>query len=104
MATTPLPANPPNVPANPVPMFACELVTLGGGAGVDWVPTVSGVTCTRGVALGTAGILKVDMANGQTGVLIPSGALAAGTIHPLAVTKIYSTADGTTAASVVAFY
>lgn len=50
----------------------------------------------RGISFHTAGILRVDTAD-STDVSIPSGALAAGVIHPIAITRIYSTtttADG----------
>lgn len=53
---------------------------------------------TRGICFATAGALRVDMVNGDT-VTFPSGALAAGVIHPLRVTRVYSTS--TTAASIV---
>lgn len=55
----------------------------------------------RGLSFATAGAVKVTTAGGET-VTIPSGALAAGAIHPLCVKKVFST--GTTAASIVAYW
>jgi hypothetical protein len=54
-------------------------------------------TESRGVYIGTAGHLVVDMADGTTSVTFSN--LAAGTIYPLAITKIYQA--GSTAAGVV---
>ncbi len=56
---------------------------------------------TRGVSMAAAGDLKVTMVGGET-VVIPSGALAAGVIHPLRVTRIFSTL--TTATGIVAYW
>lgn len=56
---------------------------------------------TRGLSFGTAGALKVDTLAGQT-VVIPNGALAAGIIHPIRVTRVYAT--GTDAAGIVGYY
>ena len=56
---------------------------------------------TRGISFGTAGALKVDTAGGET-VVIPSGALTAGVVHPLRVKRVYST--GTAAANIVAYW
>ena len=56
---------------------------------------------TRGISFGTAGDLKVVTAGGQT-VTIPSGALAAGVIHPMRVKQVYST--GTAAADIVGYW
>ena len=50
----------------------------------------------RGVYIGTAGNLKVDMADGSTQLTFSN--LAAGTIYPLMVTKIYN--SGSTAAGI----
>jgi len=55
---------------------------------------------SRGIAFGTAGALKVTDIYGNTTV-IPSGVLSAGIIHPLELTRIWSTS--TTAANIVAF-
>lgn len=54
-------------------------------------------TCSRGVYIGTAGHLKVDMVDGQTEITFSN--LAAGQIYPFAITKIYQV--GSTAAGVV---
>jgi hypothetical protein len=53
-------------------------------------------TEARGVYVGTAGHLKVDMADGTT---VTFSNLAAGNIYPIAITKIYQT--GSTAAGLV---
>lgn len=51
---------------------------------------------TRGVYVGVSGDVKVDLAGGDTVTFV---GLAAGVIHPLRVTRIYST--GTTATSIL---
>ena len=53
-------------------------------------------TQSRGIYIGTAGNLKVDMGDGTT---VTFSNLVAGTIYPLAVKKIYQT--GSTAAGLV---
>lgn len=58
------------------------------------------VTATRGVSFAVAGDLKVTTVAGET-VTIPSGALAAGGIHPIRVVRIFAT--GTTATGIVAY-
>lgn len=58
-------------------------------------------TYTRGICFATAGALRVTFVNGDD-VTFPSGALAAGVIHPLAVKRVWSTS--TTAASIVGIY
>lgn len=55
---------------------------------------------TRGISFATAGALAVVTESGQT-VTIPNGALAAGVIHRLRVTKVLST--GTGASNIVAY-
>lgn len=57
---------------------------------------------TKGVSFGTAGILKVTPVGSDTPVEIPSGALSAGIIHPLEVTKIHEYSGG--AADIVAYW
>ena len=57
---------------------------------------------TAGVSFGTAGILKVTFYGDTSPVEIPSGALAAGIIHPLEVTKIHVYSGG--AADIVAYF
>lgn len=54
---------------------------------------------TRGLYLGAAGDVKVEMADGTIVMLT---ALAAGVLHPLRVRRVYST--GTTATGIVAIY
>lgn len=56
---------------------------------------------TRAVSFGTAGALAVLTAYGEE-VIIPSGALAAGVMHPIAVKKVLST--GTDAADIVLYW
>lgn len=53
-------------------------------------------TESRGVYIGTAGNLKVDMADGTT---VTFSNLAAGSIYAIAITKVYQT--GSTAAGLV---
>lgn len=48
----------------------------------------------RGIVFATAGILKIQTADGQART-IPSGVLAAGIIHPIQCTRVWS---GTTTA------
>lgn len=58
-------------------------------------------TTSRGISFGGAGALKVDILGGET-VTLPSGALAAGYIHPLRVTRVWST--GTTATDIYVWW
>ena len=57
------------------------------------IATPPGPFKIRGVSFGTAGALKIDTAT-DSGVVIPSGALAAGIMHPIEITKIYSSGTG----------
>lgn len=50
----------------------------------------------RGIYVGATGNVKVDMIDGST---VTFTALAAGVIHPLAVSRVYAT--GTTASNIV---
>lgn len=52
---------------------------------------------TRGIYVGASGDVKVDLFGGSTAVTFT--ALAAGVVHPLRVTKVYST--DTTATGIV---
>lgn len=52
---------------------------------------------TKGIYVGTAGNLKVDMLDGTT---LTFTAIAAGMVHPLVVVRVYST--GTTASNIIA--
>jgi hypothetical protein len=54
---------------------------------------------TRGVYVGAAGNLKVDMADSST---VTFTGLAAGMVHPIAVKKVYAT--GTTATGIIGVY
>lgn len=53
----------------------------------------------RGIYIATAGALKVDMADGTT---VTFSSLAAGTVYPFCITKIYQT--GSSAAAGVVLY
>ena len=55
---------------------------------------------SRGISFAVAGAIKVTTVGGDT-VVIPSGALAPGVIHPLELTRIW--AAGTTATTFVAY-
>lgn len=57
-------------------------------------------TAPRGIYIGVAGDLKVDMLGGETAVTFVG--LAQGVIYPLRVTRVYAT--GTTAASLIGLY
>ncbi len=61
---------------------------------------VNDLTYASYLSFATAGDLKVITLGGET-VVIPSGALAAGIIHPVLVTRVY--ANGTTALNIVAY-
>lgn len=56
---------------------------------------------TRGISFSAAGTLKVTLAGGET-LVIPSGALAAGIMHPLEITRLWSTS--TTIADPVVYW
>jgi hypothetical protein len=71
---------------------AVGAVAINYGSGDQTLPTQS-----RAIYIGTAGTLKVDMADGST---VTFSNLAAGTIYPIAITKIYQTGS-TTAAGLV---
>ena len=57
-------------------------------------------TTTRGLIVGVAGDVKVDLKGTGTAVVLP--ALAAGVVHPFRVSRVYST--DTTATSIVGLY
>lgn len=61
----------------------------------------SSYTTTRRIKATTAGVVKVDMLSGRTGVTIPVGDYGSEDVQ---VTKIYSTANGTTCTGVVAIF
>lgn len=81
------------------PMQSGLAVTPNDGA--DLVPTNGPARPTRGILVGSAGTVKVDMADGTT-VTITVPATGCGFIIAVAVKRIYAT--GTTAGSIVAFY
>lgn len=56
---------------------------------------------TRGISITAAAAVKVNTVGGET-VTIPSGALVAGQIHWLRVTRVWATGTGTT--TVVAYW
>lgn len=56
----------------------------------------------RGFQVGVAGDVVVDYRDGNTNITIP--ACVAGIPHAHMITKIYSTANGTTATSIVALF
>lgn len=59
----------------------------------------TGFAVTRGIYIGGAGNIKVDMLDGTT---VTFTAIAAGIIHPIAVKKVYAT--GTTATGIIGVY
>lgn len=56
----------------------------------------------RGFQVGVAGNVRVDYRDGNAGITIP--ACVAGIPHAHLITKIYSTANGTSADDIVALY
>ena len=70
-----------------------------GGAAVTPNDSVDLTTSSRGIFVGNAGDLKVDMVNGDT---VTFTNLGAGVIHPIRAARVYST--GTTATSIVNVY
>lgn len=68
-------------------------------AAITGSDTVDLADVSRGIYVGGAGDIKVDMANGGTVTL--SGALA-GSILPIRVSRVYST--GTTATNLINLY
>jgi len=65
------------------------------------IPGINIKAGTRGIAFKTAGDIVAVRPDGET-VTIPSGVLAAGSIHPICVVRIKAT--GTTAADIWAFW
>lgn len=97
------PAKTLQTPRNPGAATFGEEVSLA----ADYDPSTStnggGMGSTRAVWVGGAGNLKVDMVEGgQTGITFHG--IAAGTLLPIAVSKIYSTANGTSATLVIALW
>lgn len=71
------------------------------GAAVTPHNTNDLANATRGLCFAAAGALKVDMVGGTT-VTFADGALAAGVVHPLRVTRVYAT--GTDATGIIALW
>lgn len=59
----------------------------------------SDIRVTRGLYVGVAGDVKVDMADSST---VTFTGLASGMVHPLAVKRVYAT--GTTATGIIGVY
>ena len=84
---------------NSEPARAAEAVTLGS----DWTPGAPLGSSARALWIGTGGdgtAVKVDMLEGGTAITfnnVPSGSWL-----EVSVTKVYSTANGTTASDIVA--
>lgn len=87
MATNDFGASPVDGPAQ-----HCVLADYSGG-------DVNLAKVSRGVSISGAGALKVTMVGGET-VVIPSGALAAGIIHPIMITKVFQTGSAATGVTV----
>lgn len=90
----------------PVDRFETRLPSAVGPSGDFEVVTpdddndLSGGVC-RAISFGVAGDLHVTTDAGEE-VTIPSGALAAGSMHPIRVSRIHE--SGTTADDIVAYY
>jgi hypothetical protein len=82
------------------PVESALAVTPSDGANLA-PPSGDANKATRGIWLGGAGTIKVDMADGTT-VTFTAPATACGLVLPLAVKKVYAT--GTTATLIVALY
>ena len=86
-----------NPPGSPVFTTAVQ----GAGAAVTGSDSTDLTNAaTRGLYIGGAGAVKVDLISGATGVTF-SG-LAAGSILPVGVKRVYAT--GTTATGIIALY
>lgn len=57
---------------------------------------------TRAISFAVVGALEVVLEGDTNSVVIPSGALAAGVMHPLRVKRVVS--PGTTATGIVGYY
>lgn len=86
----------------PLNYIGAEAVTLA----ADWTPTLTdsqgNALKPRALWIGGAGAVKVDFIDGTTGILL-SG-IPAGTRLPIAISKVYSTVNGTTATLIIALY
>lgn len=68
----------------------------------NYLKTAGGKTFrTKGISFGTAGALAIKDQDNIT-VVIPTGVLSAGIIHPIQTDRILST--GTTATNIVAYF
>ncbi len=74
----------------------------GTGAQAINLASDTSLSSCNGLYVGGAGNVKVDMRFNGTGITF-SGVVA-GTVLPIQVTKVYSTANGTTATNIVALY
>lgn len=77
-----------------------NLYSATGGAEVN-LAADSSYTTTRQIRATGSGVVKVDFLDGQTDVDIPIGAYGTAEVQ---VTKIYSTANGTTCTGVVVLF
>lgn len=76
-----------------------EIFSLRGGDRISLLNDTE-LNCRR-VYVGSSGNVKVDLANGST---LTFSDVPAGSLLPVSVTKIYSTANGTTASNLIALY
>lgn len=76
---------------------AIDNLTSAAGAAAITPSDAQTIVPTRGVYVGAAGDLKVEMLDGT---VVTFSSLAQGVVHPLTVVKVYET--GTTATGIVA--
>ncbi len=86
--------------ASPLPVESALTVTPSDTTNLV-PPSGDANKATRGLLIGGAGTVKVDMADATT-VTMTFPATACGLLIPVAVKKVYAT--GTTATAIVAFY
>ncbi len=82
-----------------------EVLTAPAVSGIAVTPNDStdlSVSPTRGLWVGGAGTVKVDFLDGETVTTVSIVGVAAGTLLPFRVSRVYST--GTGATSIVALY
>jgi len=77
-------------------MLDARLISIQDGEAVT-PSDVGQLKPTRGLYVGAAGDVKVDLASGET---VTFTALAAGLVHPISVVRVYAT--DTTATSILA--
>lgn len=80
-------------------MTTADALKSGHGAAAVTPHDTNKIAVTRGLYVGVAGDVKVDMLNGDT---VTFTNLAGGIVHPLQVDHVYDT--GTTATNIVAIY